>query len=215
MGIHLNHDEINGVARDRRSLLSNLTNGQLLMRSINNLTSIITAKQPGILPVVYDDMFNPWQLYVGDQDNMQAEWYGREDYTLQTAIEYLQDKSTILLPWFYSWPTDVPSVKGSLHGASFPASTTNGHSHPAFEFKGEWNLGFRTVGCPFDDDNMTQYWANELAGNRQLGIGLMDTDWSKTGDGIDYTAYVGWNNANKSLPVLWEKWGKRLTGGHS
>jgi hypothetical protein len=32
-------------------------------------------------------MFNPWQLYVGDQDNMQAEWYGREDYTLETAIE--------------------------------------------------------------------------------------------------------------------------------
>ena len=39
VGIHLNHDEINGVARDRRSLLSNLTNGELLMRSINNLTS--------------------------------------------------------------------------------------------------------------------------------------------------------------------------------
>ena len=62
VGIHLNHDEINGVARDRRSLLSNLTNGELLMRSINNLTSIITAKQPGITPFVYDDMFNPWQL---------------------------------------------------------------------------------------------------------------------------------------------------------
>lgn len=211
VGIHLNHDEINGLARDRRSLLSNLTNGQLLMRSINNLTSIITAAQPGILPVVYDDMFNPWQLYVGDQDNMQAEWYGREDYTLETAIEHLQDKSTVLLPWFYSWPTDVPSVKGSLHGASFPPSTEKGHSHPAFEFKGEWNLGFRTVGCPYDDDNMTQYWANELAG-RQLGLGFMDTDWSKTGNGIDYTAYVGWNNANNSLPVLWEKWGKRLTG---
>ena len=236
VGIHLNHDEINGVARDRRSLLSNLTNGQLLMRSINNLTAIITAKQPGILPIVYDDMFNPWQLYVGDQDNMQAEWYGREDYTLETAIEYLQDKSTVLLPWFYSWPDDVPSVKGSLHGASFPPATQKGHSHPAFEFKGEWNLGFRTVGCPFDDgalllrmpspcnwsraahsgvvvrpsDNMTQYWANELAGNRQLGLGFMDTDWSKTGNGIDYTAYVGWNNANKSLPVMWEKWGKRL-----
>jgi len=62
VGIHLNHDEINGVARDRRSLLSNLTNGELLMRSINNLTSIITGKQPGITPFVYDDMFNPWQL---------------------------------------------------------------------------------------------------------------------------------------------------------
>ena len=50
------------MARDRRSLLSNLTNGELLMRSINNLTSILTAKQPGITPFVYDDMFNPWQL---------------------------------------------------------------------------------------------------------------------------------------------------------
>ena len=50
------------MARDRRSLLSNLTNGELLMRSINNLTSVIAAKQPGITPFVYDDMFNPWQL---------------------------------------------------------------------------------------------------------------------------------------------------------
>ena len=146
------------------------------MKSINNLTSIITTKQPGITPFVYDDMFNPWQLYVGDQDNMQAEWYGREDYTLETAINQLQDKSTVLLPWFYSWPTDVPSVKGTLHGASFKASGTKGHAHPAFVFPGEWPLGFKTVGCPFVDDNMTQFWANELGNNTQLGIGFMDTE---------------------------------------
>jgi len=209
VGIHLNHDEINGIARDRRSMLSNLTNGQLLMQSINRLTSIITAKQPGITPFVYDDMFNPWQLYVGDQDNMQAEWYGREDYTLETAIEYLDDKTTVLLPWFYSWPADTVSVTGSLHGASVPASSVKGHSHPAFTFKGEWPLGFRTVGCPFDDDNMTQYWANELGKDKKLGLGFMDTDWSKTGNGLPYTGFVGWNNANHTLPVTWQKWGKR------
>jgi hypothetical protein len=95
VGIHLNHDEINGaetpfvhalfnfirtknrifaktdpgqagkvgnshvsagVARDRRSLLSNLTNGELLMESVNNLTAVIVDKQPGIIPFVYDDM---------------------------------------------------------------------------------------------------------------------------------------------------------------
>ena len=91
-------------------------------------------------------------------------------------INYLQDKSTVLLPWFYSWPTDVPSVKGTLHGASFKASGTKGHAHPAFDFAGEWPLGFKTVGCPFVDDNMTQFWANELGNNTQLGIGLMDTE---------------------------------------
>ena len=57
------------------------------MKSINTLSSIITAKQPGILPIVYDDMFNPWQLYVGDQDNMQAEWYLRCVLRLSVTIE--------------------------------------------------------------------------------------------------------------------------------
>ena len=107
---------------------------------------------------------------------MQAEWYGREDFTLETAINSLQDKSTVLLPWFYSWPVDSPSVQGTLHGASFKASGATGHSHPAFEFPGEWPLGFRTVGCPFVDDNMTQFWANELGNNTQLGVGFMDTE---------------------------------------
>ena len=45
---------------------------------------------------------------------------------------------------------------GTLHGESFNASSVPGHSHPAFVFQGEWSLGFRTIGCPFDDDNMTQ-----------------------------------------------------------
>jgi hypothetical protein len=63
--------------------------------------------------------------------------YGREDFTLETAITYLEDKSTVLLPWFYSWPSDVESVAGSLHGASFQASTRVGHEHPAFSFAGE------------------------------------------------------------------------------
>ena len=107
---------------------------------------------------------------------MQAEWYGREDFTLETAINSLQDKSTVLLPWFYSWPVDSPSVQGTLHGASFKASGAEGHSHPAFAFPGEWPLGFRTVGCPFVDDNMTQFWANELANNTKLGVGFMDTE---------------------------------------
>ena len=107
---------------------------------------------------------------------MQAEWYGREDFTLETAIEYLEDKNTVLLPWFYSWEFDVGSVTGSLHGASFHASTVKGHSHPAFDFKGEWPLGFRTVGCPYIDDNTAQFWANELGMDYKLGLGLMDTD---------------------------------------
>ena len=51
-----------------------------------------------------------------------------------------------------------------------------GHSHPAFDFKGEWPLGFRTVGCPYIDDNTAQFWANELGKDYKLGLGLMDTD---------------------------------------
>ena len=54
-----------------------------------------------------------------------------------------------------------------------------------------------------------RYWANELGKDRALGLGFMDTDWSKNGNGMGYTAYVGWNNANKTLPVLWEMHGQR------
>jgi hypothetical protein len=56
---------------------------------------------------------------------------------------------------------------------------------------------------------MTQLWANALGNNSALGVGMMDTDWDKTGRGLSYTAYVSWNNANSSLPVLWERWGER------
>jgi hypothetical protein len=63
--------------------------------------------------------------------------------------------------------------------------------------------------CIEQDDNMTQLWANALGNNSALGVGMMDTDWDKTGRGLSYTAYVSWNNANASLPVLWERWGER------
>ena len=56
---------------------------------------------------------------------------------------------------------------------------------------------------------MTQFWANELGKDYKLGLGLMDTDWTKTGQGLPYTGMVGWNNANHTLPVTWQKWGKR------
>ena len=59
---------------------------------------------------------------------------------------------------------------------------------------------------------MTQAWANELGKNKKLGIGIMDTDWTKTGRGMPFTAFVSWNNANKTLPVMWEKWGERVLG---
>ena len=55
-----------------------------------------------MLLIAVTDMFNPWQLYVGDQDNMQAEWYGREDFTLDTgscedtAIPHMNEPAAIV-----------------------------------------------------------------------------------------------------------------------
>jgi hypothetical protein len=300
VGIHLNHDEINGVARDRRSLLSNLTNGQLLMQSLNRLSKIIRAKQPSIWPVVYDDMFNPWQLYVGDQDNMQAEWYHhahspRRQRAVRSAgmhvcclghrslvadisrsepdqclrfpyisVDFIVDSDHAWWPWtqvrargLHAGDSHhVPGrqehraaalvllvairrgVCGRLAAWRFvPGQHSRGPRAPSVQLRrwvkmkstemegnlshwsgsdyreissGEWTLGFRVVGCPYDDDNMTQLWANQLGEDPGgLGWGLMDTDWSKTGNGMAFTAYTAWNNHNKTLPVTWEKWGVR------
>lgn len=104
--INLNYDEIQAVARDSRTLLSGLTNGELVARSINKITSAIKERYPNITILFWDDLLDPYHLHAqnSDQDNLQAQHYGREDGTLDHAMELVNDKTIIWLNWFYVRP---------------------------------------------------------------------------------------------------------------
>eukprot|EP01051_Picozoa_sp_SAG22_P006614 SAG22_NODE_438_length_10500_cov_13.037496_2_plen_108_part_00 len=104
-------------------------------------------------------MLNPMHLHgkSSDQDNLQAQHYGREDGTLDTAMQLVEDKSIIWLNWFYDWPFSNYRLNQSL---------------PM-----EWDLGFDTIGCPNDDFRNIQCYGSSLSVDRKKGLGFMDTDW--------------------------------------
>ena len=37
--------------------------------------------------------------YHGTQDNLQRQWYGREDHTLPHTLPLIEDKSIVWMPW--------------------------------------------------------------------------------------------------------------------
>lgn len=57
-------------------------------------------------------MLNPGHLHGkgSDQDNLQAQHYGREDGTLDSGMQLVEDKSIIWLNWFYDWPVNTRNV---------------------------------------------------------------------------------------------------------
>ena len=61
-------------------------------------------------------MMNPMHLHgrTSDQDNLQAQHYGREDGTLDTAMKLVEDKYVIWLNWFYDWPFSNYRLNQSL-----------------------------------------------------------------------------------------------------
>lgn len=97
--INLDYDELQTIARDSRTLFtSGMTNGELVASSINKIVAgIRKAGHTKVRPVFWDDMLNPMHLHgrTSDQDNLQAQHYGREDGTLDTAMELVEDKSII------------------------------------------------------------------------------------------------------------------------
>ena len=75
-----------------------MTNGELVASSINKIVAgIRKAGYTDVRPVFWDDMLNPMHLHgkTSDQDNLQAQHYGREDGTLDTAMRLVEDKSII------------------------------------------------------------------------------------------------------------------------
>eukprot|EP00039_Didymoeca_costata_P021443 m.344545 g.344545 ORF g.344545 m.344545 type:complete len:830 (+) comp24646_c0_seq1:87-2576(+) len=179
--INLNYDELRGIARDSRSILSNLTNGELLALSLNTINKRVDEVYPNVTILYWDDMLNPWHLHASesDQDCLQAQFYGREDGTLDTAVTLVEDKSTVFLNWFYDWPYSNPRINKS--------------------FALEWENGFRVIGCPNEDVLNIQCYARALSKSPQ-GIGMMDTDWDGTFVGVIPSASVSWHRiANNSL----------------
>ena len=44
----------------------------------------------------------------------------------------------------------------------------------------EWDLGFRTIGCPNEDFRNIQCYGESLSQNSHQALGFMDTDWDGT-----------------------------------
>lgn len=168
--------QLQTIARDSRTLTSGLTNGQIVADSINKIVAgIRAAGHTEVAPVFWDDMLNPYHLHGegSDQDNLQAQHYGREDKTLDTAMQLVEDKDIIWLNWFYDWPYSNHRINRSLTM--------------------EWELGFRTIGCPNEDFLNIQCYGSSMMEDRHRGLGLMDTDWDGTYRGTIRTAEVAWN----------------------
>lgn len=74
--------------------------------SYHQINSAVKAAYPNVTILYWDDMVDPFHLHApdSDQDNLQAQHYGREDKTLDTAMQLVTDKSTVWLNWFYDWP---------------------------------------------------------------------------------------------------------------
>jgi hypothetical protein len=179
--LNLDYDELQTVARDSRALTSGLTNGQLVASSINRIAAAVKAAHPAVRLVFWDDMLNPWHLHgsLSDQDNLQAQHYGREDGTLDHAMPLVEDRTIIWLNWFYDWPYSNQRINQSLAM--------------------EWALGFDTIGCPNEDFNNIQCYGKSLSASEQ-GLGMMDTDWDGSYKGTVRTAEVAWGyRANATL----------------
>lgn len=73
---------------------------------LRQINAAVKAAYPNVTILYWDDMLDPWHLHApdSDQDNLQAQHYGREDSTLDTAMQLVTDKSTVWLNWFYDWP---------------------------------------------------------------------------------------------------------------
>ena len=174
--INLDYDEIQAVARDSRALRSGLTNGQLVAKSINQIVKAIKQVHPNITILFWDDMLDPWHLHdpQSDQDNFQAQHFGREDGTLDNAMALVEDKDIVWLNWFYDYPYSNMRINGS--------------------FTKTWKDGFRVIGCPNEDfENMQCYGKSLTVAPDQKGLGLMDTDWDGKYLGVVRTASIGWH----------------------
>jgi hypothetical protein len=206
--INLDYDELRAIARDSRTLTSGKTNAELLAGSMNRIVRGLHTAHPEVRVLFWDDMLNPWHLHASDadQDDLQAQWYGREDKTLDTALALVmpEDRSSVVwLDWFYSYPFSNARINGSV----------------AMEHK----AGFEVWGCPNEDYANIECWARALAqpfGQLQaqttgahagagpqlhpLGPatatrkGMIDTDWRSSHDSVRYvglqrTAEMSWH----------------------
>ena len=65
----------------------------------------------------------------------------------------------------------------------------------------ERELGFDVIGCPEYDLSNINDWMGALTkpsiGGR--GLGMIDTDWSRTLGGLMPTASLAWNKANRTV----------------
>ncbi len=174
--INFGYDEIRGIGRDSRSILSGLNNSELIAVGMNALTEMVKAKDPDARPLFWDDMVRP--RHNGGDRHYQEMFGGREGATMWAGD--LLDKDIIFMNWWYGADDD----KGKM------ANSTAYYS----------SMGFGWVGNPEDDKDNIRMWG-EIIDTSEEALGLIGTDWDLDFSGIPMTGWYAWNHLNVTKPL--------------
>eukprot|EP01043_Picozoa_sp_COSAG02_P058304 COSAG02_NODE_7233_length_3106_cov_1.757566_1_plen_830_part_00 len=184
--LHLNHDEIRGMARDSRSLRLGLSNTELLARDINALERIVTKYMGQEARIIlWDDMVNP--DHNGNQTNYQ--WWeggGRPQTTDGALLKGLVDSRVLWFSWAYC--------------TSIEDYTTASHAPQLYQTHGyDWLAG------PYTPTASVLMWAKAMRAAKLLGehaLGILDVQFAyppaadvKQFGNIPAVAAAGWNVA--------------------
>ncbi len=93
-----------------------------------------------------------------------------------TGLQNVRDKSIGWMNWFYS-PT--PAIQETVAQQA--------------------KLNFDVIGCPEYDVATIKDWLSALKKAGKAGLGVIDTDWSRTLEGLEPTASLAWNAANTTV----------------
>ena len=93
-----------------------------------------------------------------------------------TGLQNVTDKSIGWMNWFY---TPTPAIQETVAQQA--------------------KLGFGVIGCPEYDVATIKDWLSALKKAGKAGLGVIDTDWSRTLEGLEPTASLAWNAANTTV----------------
>lgn len=171
-------DEQMGMGRDSRTLLSGLTNGEILAYAMNRTQAMITAVDPEATLVTWADM-----VVRAHNGGANYSWFGgagrRQPYW--TAMESI-DRRIVLLSWIYD---------------------TGDYARRLIESDPDYFQTYGTpwLGCPWTDLENVRLWGDAVQrsrneyGARSTSRGMLCTNWGggRFEAGLVPTARRAWN----------------------
>jgi hypothetical protein len=185
--VNFNHDEIRGMARDSRSLLSGLSNAELLAKDMNTLQVLVKKHLgPHARAMYWDDMVNP--DHNGGNARYQPETGGgRAGKTDLAILDKLISPDVLWFSWAYGVSPDITGKFSDLRKINDAPALfdTNGY---------DW------VGSPWKDPANVHAWGKSLKAGKKLGshaLGLVDTEWGS------HLAAADWGNVPDVAACAW------------